>query len=360
MLHRLFVLSAFVVAATLAVAAPAKEEPKGLTKGDIKLESAGPIAFAPKGILLVGDPQAAMVYAIDTGDSAEGDSTKKPHVEGINEKIASLLGTETEQIQVKDLAVNPISGTTYLMVARGRGAKATPVIVRVTRAGKLSEQSLTGVPFAKAEITNAVAVGKQRQEAITHMAYYKNRVWVAGLSNEDFASKLRSIPFPFTEATKGTSVEIFHGAHGKFETKSPIRVFAPYSMNGEDTMLAAYTCTPLVTMPIKSLEPDAKIKATTVAELGNRNRPLSMIVYRKNDKDYVLMANNARGLMKIPLAGIEKIEGITERVKDKAGLEYETIKDKAGVQKLDALGKDQAVVLVLTKGKLDLETIDLP
>ena len=41
------------------------------------------------------------------------------------------------------------------------------------------------------------------------------KVYVAGLSNEQFASTLRAIPFPFTEADKGTSVEIYHGAHGR-------------------------------------------------------------------------------------------------------------------------------------------------
>jgi hypothetical protein len=367
MLYRSRILSAvlatFVVAGLsgVATAAPvkAKEDATGLTKGTVKLESAGPLAFAPKGILLVGDPQAAAVYAIDTGDREAGDATQKPRVEGIDEKIASLLGTEKDQIKIADLAVNPISGTTYLSVARGRGAKAVPVLVRVTRAGKLSEQPLTDVMFAKAEITNATE-GKQRLESITHLAFYKDRVWVAGLSNEEFASKLRSIPFPFAKADKGTSIEIFHGAHGKLETRSPVRVFVPYAINGEDHLLAAYTCTPLVTLPIKQLEPDIKIKGTTVAELGNRNRPLSMIVYRKGDKDYVLMANSARGLMKIPLAGIDKIEGISKRIADKAGLEYETVKERTGVQKLDAFGKDQAVVLVQAKGKMDLETIDLP
>ena len=362
MLHRTFVLSALVAALIMArpgIAAPGKEDSNGLVKGTVTLESAGPLAFAPKGILLIGDPQAAAVYAIDTGDRIAGDATQKPRVEGIDDKIASLLGTEKDQIQVKDLAVNPLSGTTYLMVARGRGAKATPVIVRLTRAGKLSEQPLKDVPYAKAAITNAV-VGKQRQEAITHMAFYKDRVWIAGLSNEEFASNLRSIPFPFAKADKGTSIEIFHGAHGKLETRSPIRVFAAYQVNGEDNLLAAYTCTPLVKLPLKQLQPDVKIKGTTVAELGNRNRPLSMIVYRKDGKDFVLMANSSRGLMKIPLANIEKIEGITERVKDKAGLTYETIKDKVGVKKLDAFGKDQAVVLIQKKGSLDLETMDLP
>jgi hypothetical protein len=367
MLHRMWILSSLVAVALVAgqsgtaSAAPAtavKAAANGLTTGTVDLKSAGPLAFAPKGILLVGDPQAATVYAIDTGDRTAGDATNKPRVENIDEKIASLLGTSKDQVQIKDLAVNPVSGTTYLSVARGQGAKATPVILRVTRAGKLSEQPLKNVPCAKATISNATV--KQRQEAITHLAFYKDRVWVAGLSNEEFASNLRSIPFPFDKTDKGTSIEIFHGAHGRVETRSPVRVFAPYQMNGTDTLLAAYTCTPLVMLPVKQLEPGIKIKGTTVAELGNRNRPLSMIVYRKGNKDYVLMANSSRGLMKIPLEGIEKVEGISKRISDKAGLKYETIKDKTGVQKLDAFDSSHAVVLVQNKGQTNLETIDLP
>jgi hypothetical protein len=307
--------------------------------------------------LFVGDPQAAAIYAIDTGDRTPSTSKARPKVEGIDEKIGSLLGAET--VVIKDLAVNPISGTTYLSVARGKGPSAAAVLLRVTRAGKLSELSLKDVKSAKATIPNAT--DRNRQEAITHLAYLKGRVVVAGLSNEEFASKLRSIPFPFEKAGKGTSVEIYHGAHGKFETRSPVRVFAPYQIKGEDHLLAAYTCTPLVKFPVASLQPGLKLRGTTVAELGNRNRPLSMIVYKKGGKDYVLMANSSRGLMKIRLDGIDKVEAITARVPDKAGLTYETIKGMAGVQKLDAFDQDHAVVLARgADGKLNLNTIDLP
>ncbi len=39
---------------------------------------------------------------------------------------------------------------------------------------------------------------------------------------------------------------------------------------------------------------------TTIAELGNRNRPTDMIVYSKDGKDYLLIANTSRGVMKVP------------------------------------------------------------
>jgi len=332
-----------------------------LKPGVVVLKSAGPLAFGPQGILLIGDPTAATIYAVDTQDRAAATTKDQPKVEGINEKIASLVGTEAAQVQIRDLAVNPISHNTYLSVARGRGAAATPVIVRVSPDGKLSEFALKEVKCAQATIPNAS--DRQRQEAITHLAYVNGRVIVAGLSNEEFASKLRSLPFPFDTADKGTSVEIFHGAHGRFETNAPVRVFAPYKIDGEDNILAAYTCTPLVKFPVSSLKPGEKVKGTTVAELGNRNRPLSMIVYKKDGKDYVLLANSDRGLMKIRLEGVDKIEGIVKPVRGgtgTAGLPYDKLESITGVQKLDAFGKEHAVLLVARGGKTNLETIALP
>src|SRR5262249_54108227 len=152
---------------------------------------------------------------------------------------------------------NPVSGNTYLSLARGKGADSKPALVRVDRAGKLTEVALQDVPFAKVTLTNAPAGGK-RAEAITQLAFVKGRLIVAGLSSEEFASKLRSLPYPFTEADPGTSVEVFHGAHGKLETASPVRTFTAYEIDGEPNLLAAYTCTPLVKFPLSDLKPGAK------------------------------------------------------------------------------------------------------
>ncbi len=380
MLHRrllaLAALTAFALFLTQSLTAAPREADltEGLRQGKIELKSAPALGFAPKGILLMGDPIEAAIYAVDTGDTTPApDSAIRPKIEGVNEKIAALLGTDVKDVQVKDLAVNPISGNTYLSVARGTGPRAIPVLLKVTREGKLSEFSLSNVKFARATIPNPVADSSKggkgakggraasRVDAITQIGYLNGRVYVAGLSNEEFASNLRSIPFPFDKVDRGTSIEMYHGAHGQLETRSPIRVFAPYKIDGEDHLLAAYTCTPLVKIPVNKLEPGTKLMATTVAELGNRNRPLSMIVYNKGGKDYVLMANSSRGMMKIALDGINKIEGIRERVADKAGLKYDTIKELSGVQKLDAFGKEHVLVLLQTAdGKLNLDTVELP
>ena len=65
--------------------------------------------------------------------------------------------------------------------------------------------------------------------------------------------------------------------------------------------------------------------------------------------------------MKIPVAGAEKVEPITQKVADKQGLGYETIAGLKGVMQLDKLDAGHAVILVQADGgALNLQTIDLP
>ena len=355
-----------------------------LTKGKPDLKSAGALAFGPDGLLFVGDAQGGAIFAIDTADRAADSTGGSIKVEGIDAKLAAMLGTDVREILINDMAVNPASGKAYLSISRGRGPTAAPVIVRVDRSGKIEAVALDDVPFAKATLTAVPAApapgaadapkkdaakkkgmggmgGNARSQAITDLAFVDGRVYVAGLSNEQFASRLISIPYPFTTVDNGTSVEIYHGAHGGFETRSPIRTFAPYKINGEPYLMAAYTCTPLVKFPLAALKPGQHYKATTIAELGNRNNPLDMVVYQKGGKDYLLLANSSRGVMKISTDGMSEAASISDRVQDTAGQPYEKITDMKGVEQLDLLDKDNALVMVKqADGSMNLETVPLP
>ena len=359
---------------TAALAAPvlAGRLTDSLTPGSPKLQSAGPLAFGPEGILFVADAKAAVVFAIATGDTKPQTKTPSLNVAEINNKIASVLGTGPDQILINDLVVNPISKNAYLAVSRGRGPDASPVLIRVSAPGKVEVVSLRNVAYAKAALPDApvdeeTGEGRRRRnprtESITDLGFVEDRVLIAGLSNEEFASSLRVIPFPFKNVAKGTSVEIYHGAHGRFETRSPVRTFVPYEVDDQPHLLAAYTCTPLVQFPLSDLKPGAKIRGKTVAELGNRNRPLDMIVYSKGDSDYLLIANSSRGIMKVSTDRIENAESITDRVGGGGtkGLSYETIEAWSGVDQLDKLDGEFALLIRRgDDGALNLETRPLP
>jgi hypothetical protein len=346
-----------LLAATVGAVAPAAGP---LTKGTPTIKAISALAFAPDGTLFIADPQAATITAVATGDTTPA-AKSDVMIDKLGDKLGSAVGTTGDNITVADVKVNPASGNIFAAVTRGMGQGSMPVVLKIGRDGTVSEFALTDVPFAQVGLPNAKI--EKRMEAITGIAFVDNKVVVAGLSNEDFASTLRVIPYPFTKADKGAGIEIFHAAHGRLETNSPIRTFTPYKLNGADYLMAAYTCTPLVKLPLADLKDGAKVKGTTIAELGNRNRPLDMIVYQKDGKDYVLMANSARGVMKIPAAGFADAEPITARVGGggTAGVKFDTIKELEGVVQLDKLDDGRALILVQNGDKsLTLKSVPLP
>jgi len=327
--------------------------------GKPDMKSAGPLAFGPKGVLFAGDPLGAQIFAIGVNTAQTTPIGGDFKLEGVDGKVAAVLGTQASDIKIVDVAVEPGTNVAYLSVSRGSGPSAEPAIIRVDGKGNVTALPTDKVQYAKVSIANAPAADAKdkkgqslRTTAITDLAYVDGKLFIAGLSNEEFASKLRSIEFPFKSADTGASVEILHTAHGAaIETRSPVRTFVPFNVGGEPQILAAYTCTPLVTFPVSSLKAGEKVRGKTVAELGNRNQPLDMIVYEKGGKQYLLLANSSRGVMKITTDGIDK-QDLKEAVRDggKAGLPYETIASLEGTEQLDKLGTSNA--LVLSKGTL--------
>jgi hypothetical protein len=350
-----------------AMSAWAGDPTASMKQGNPPIKSAGPLGFGPDGILLVGDTQGSALFAIDTGDRTATARKQPVAVKNLAAKVAGMLGTKPDQVMIKDLAVNPLSGNVYLSIARGRGPDASPVLMRLTADGKLDEVALENVRFARAEIPNPPDPNRNqngqplRNEAITDIAYVDGRVFLAGLSNEEFSSRLIAIPFPFSEGFDGAAIEIYHGSHGRFETKSPIRTFVPYRIGNDPYMLAAYTCTPLVKVPVAELKAGAHVKGTTIAELGNRNRPLDMITYSKDGRTYLLLANSSRGVMRIPTENAGDAQVITQPVQGTQGLGYETIAGLKGVVQMDKLDDNHAVILEQDEaGSLNLETVELP
>ena len=209
-------------------------------------------------------------------------------------------------------------------------------MVKVDAEGKTTEVSLKDVMHSSVKLDNKSKT--PRNAAITSIVYHKGELYVAGMTTEEWESNLKAIPFPFSESSgKGAGVQIYHGAHGAFETKSPIQTFMAYDIAGQTHLLASYTCTPLVKFPVAEIKKSDKVKGTTVAELGNMNRPLDIIAYKKDGKDFALIANSARGVMKVGLEGVDKIEEIKTPIRGggTAGLKYDKVEGLAGTLQLD-------------------------
>jgi hypothetical protein len=326
-------------------------------------QSVGALTFGPNGVLFAADTQAATIYALELGDQVTGTKAGAGDVTGIDQKIASVLGTTADAVAVKDLAIHPVSHNAYLSVMRGVGADARPALLRVDGDGTIALVALDRVKYSKVTLPNPPAADgarSQRTDVITDMAFADGKLMIAGLSNEEFASKLRAIPYPFTTAEPGTSVEIFHGNHGQLETRSPVYTFIPYTIDNKPYIIASYLCTPLVRFSLDSLK-GSKVVGTTIAELGNRNRPLDMILYKKNGHEFLLMSNNSRGVMKIPTDAFGSATPITEPVKtETAGVPYEKIASMTGVEQMDLLDAQRSIVLARSSSGLNLAAVPLP
>jgi hypothetical protein len=336
----------------------------GGTTGKVLLKSAGALAFSNDGVLFIGDSLGGAVVAVATGDTKASTMAPRIDIKGINEKAAALLGTTPDQILINDVKVNPISKNVYLSISRGKGPDAIPVILRVDAAGKLSEFSLDSVQFASAALKDAPdskpgGRGDPRNDAITQIAFVNGTVLVAGLSNQEFASDLRSIPFPFQGEAIGTGIKMYHGSHGRYETQAPVRTFVTYKDGNQEYILAAYTCTPLVRIPVSELKPGARVEGTTIAELGAGNRPLDLIAYRKDNHDYFLLANSARGVMKLDASHLEKYQPIVAHT-EVAGVPYVTLSEMKGVKHLTKLDDANALMLFDNGGSMDLRAMPLP
>jgi hypothetical protein len=329
------------------------------------LQSVGPMTFAPDGLLFAADTTAATIYAFDLGAQATGGKAGAADVDGIDQKIAAMLGSEAAAVRVTDLAIHPKTRNAYLAVMRGTGADAKPVLLRVDGDGRIEPIAIEKLKYTKvtlpnAPVANEAARRNPRADSVTDMAFSNGKLIVAGLSNEEFASKLRSFSYPFAAADPGTSVEIFHGNHGQLETRAPVYTFIPYSIENKPHVIASYTCTPLVKFPMDSLK-GTKVVGTTIAEFGAGNRPLDMILYKKDGKEYLLMSNNNRGVMKIPTAEFGTAPAITAKVTTPTGgIAYETIASMKGVEQMDLLDAQRSIVLARTAAGLTLSAVALP
>ena len=281
------------------------------------LRSAGALAFGPDNVLFVGDIKGAAIHAFTL---RETDLTSQADVElgnfhnfegrdlvqGVDQKLAALLGTTQDQIVVNDMAVHQPSQQIFISVERGRSTDALPAIVKVNH-GQLEVLELDGIPHSQVGITNEpdpqamLEFNTQRSFAITDIKYYNSEIFVTGVSNQRFASTLHRIPYPFNAQMATCTVEIWHPVHGQFETRAPIIRQVIKEVQGEPHLFAVYGCTPLVRFPLASLKDGAHVRGDVIGELGYGSNPLDMVAFTDpfDHKEYLLVTIDTRSASRV-------------------------------------------------------------
>ena len=337
--------------------------------GDIK--SISRLAAGPGNVLFVADWKAARVHAITLPDAAQ-----KPPGTAFNIlDLESLLSKQVggARVTVEDMVARP--GTAEVYIGVSYGAAKTPALIMVTSdrkarridlgAAKSTSTALRDAPTTHYEFWRETP---ERSFTVTDMKWRDGELFIAGLSNQEFASTLRRVKYPFGSQQSITSVEIYHTGHNLIETRAPIRALSFATLNGKPYLVAAYTCTPIVTIPLDDLKDGAHIRGKTIAELGYGNTPASMISYTKTGQngpeDFLLLLNFNLGASVIPVSQVEAASagsGIDKAVPfgEIAGLDP-TPAPLAGALRLDNLDEKSFIIVRrrLEKDALQLVTIN--
>jgi len=288
--------------AGLALAAPA-------SAADVK--SISRLAFGPDNTLFVADWKAARVHALQLPASAAREATPY-NLKDLDALLGKTLGAGA--VTLEDMVARPGTGETYVAVSLGTAK--TPALVSVTAAGAVRRVDLKSTPSTAVTLEHAPAPERrfwksipERSFTVTDMKWHGGELFVAGLSNQDFASTLRRIAYPFDGKSRTASIEIYHATHNQLETRAPIRAMTFADFNGKPYLIAAYTCTPIVTVPLAELEDGAHVRGKTLAELGYGNTPTELISYSLKQGDtrtsYVLLLNQERNANILPVAALQ-------------------------------------------------------
>ena len=330
----------------------------GMTVGAAAIESAGPLALGPNGTLFVGDSKGAAVFALTMGRGIVPTSSEFTQVDALDAKLASLLGTTSNEIRIRDMVADTSARAIYLSIMRGRGPDAVPAIVRVSSGGAVEAIRLDSIRFSKLALERAPDVdqgfshpawrtAKRRTFSVTDLGFADGELFISGVTNEEFASSFRRATYPFNGHSRITQVSMYHTSHGMYETESPIETFLPLTLGGERIILAGYACTPVAKFPLGGLTEGAKVRGTTVLELGDGNRPDDMVAVQQGGTQYVLIVNNRRGLARMKTSDLTRARSLTKQIAETGGVPYQTLSLK-GVRAIEPWSNDTFVVLQMT------------
>ncbi|MEM7613134.1 MAG: hypothetical protein AAF270_15730 [Pseudomonadota bacterium] len=331
------------------------------------------LEFGGANVLFAADQAQGRVYAFELKDIPDEtgnlDSTVYNLV-GFGSQLAKHFDVDALSIRYHDLAVHPVTKAAFISASIETADGVRPELILVTADGAIRSIDFAKLPFtsvALAEVPDDGVTFWREIPAVslsvTDFEFDDGVLYIAGLSNGEFASTLRQVSYPFDGDAKITSIEMFHTAHNQNETRAPIRAMSIASVDGKKTLIAAYTCTPLVTIPADDLKDGAHVVGKTIAELGYGNTPVEVLTVtaynmERQPEDFVLVINREMSANLIKMDDLAKAPGLQQAfggLGDTLGVEGTHV-PFAGT--LQADNQDAQMILALRRN-IDTGDVDL-
>jgi len=335
-----------------------------------EIRSISRLAVGPGNVLFVADWKTARVHALSLPEAARKPPGTAFNIFDLEPLLSKQVGGA--RVTVEDMVARPATAQVY--IALSYGAARIPALIVVTSDHKARRIDLTAAKSTSIALRDAPTTDykfwremPERSFTVTDMKWHDGELFIAGLSNQEFASTLRRVKYPFDSKQSITSIEIYHTGHNLIETRAPIRAMSFATWGGKPYLVAAYTCTPIVTIPLDDLKDGAHIRGKTIAELGYGNTPADMISYSRTEQgkteDFLVLLNFERGASVIPVSQVSAASagpGINKLVPfgETTGVAA-TPAPLAGALRLDNLDEKSFIVVrrQLEKDALQLVTV---
>lgn len=256
--------------------------------GNPELVSAQQLAFGPGGVLLIGDGRTDRLIAVETGDTdaASRDENSFERIDNLAGAAAKAIGNNVtaSELQIDDMAVNPLSYRTYLAVTRFTTLEA--YVMSVGPDGDLHVFDLDNVvhaiidappadggaaTFAGLSWTDEHVIG-----SLTPQSFQRHEVTYVGT------------PFEHEGRVRYATTRVFHRSWGQWISELPMDHFFTYEDAGELFIAGSYGST-VARFRSSDLEGGAAdVQGATVFDLLDGRTVSDLMTYERGGRLYVV------------------------------------------------------------------------
>ena len=193
------------------------------------IRSISRLAVGPGNVLFVADWKTARVHALSLPEAARKPPGTAFNIFDLEPLLSKQVGGA--RVTVEDMVARPATAQVY--IALSYGAARIPALIVVTSDHKARRIDLTAAKSTSIALRDAPTTDykfwremPERSFTVTDMKWHDGELFIAGLSNQEFASTLRRVKYPFDSKQSITSIEIYHTGHNLIETRAPIRAMS--------------------------------------------------------------------------------------------------------------------------------------